>query len=337
MTHYPKVHRLHAALALLILITTIGSATAGQPQKMTSPPTDNPPDNLNSLDQLTSATTRRIEEANSLPELTGSGPYRARLEMDLAFPDATIYRPADLTKISNASLGVLIWGNGGCSNDGASARAHLAEIASHGYLVIAPGKALTGPYAAEGAPAPQLMKITIDHMRKALNWALDENDRAGSPYHGKLDKNAVAVAGHSCGGMLAILLGEDPRISTVIVHNSGIFPVLPDNPPLQMHESRLNGLHTPVLILTGGKSDLATPLAKKAFDSINRLPVILASRDVGHEGTFDHPHGGEAAQMAVHWLQWQLRNDQTAKANFIGDDCFWCTDPQWSIEKKLIP
>lgn len=319
------------------MITAIGSAIAEQAQQMKVAPTNNPPDNLISLDELTRVTALRIEEANGLPELTGSGPHSARLEMDLAFPDATIYRPADLTKISNSSLGVLIWGNGGCSNDGASARAHLAEIASHGYLVIAPGRALTGPYAGEGAPAPQLMKITIEHMRKALNWALDENDRAGSPYHGKLDKNAVAVAGHSCGGMLAILLGEDPRIGTVLVHNSGIFPVLPDNPPLLMHESRLNGLHTPVLIITGGESDLAKPLAEKAFESIKQLPVMLASSEVGHEGTFNHPHGGEAAKMAVHWLQWQLRNDQTAKANFTGDDCFWCTDPKWSIEKKLIP
>ena len=28
-------------------------------------------------------------------------------------------------------------GNGGCSDDGASSRSHLLEIASHGYLVIA--------------------------------------------------------------------------------------------------------------------------------------------------------------------------------------------------------
>ena len=42
---------------------------------------------------------------------------------------------------------VLVWGNGACRADGASARQHLLEIASHAYLVIAPGKVRSGPTA----------------------------------------------------------------------------------------------------------------------------------------------------------------------------------------------
>jgi hypothetical protein len=36
------------------------------------------------------------------------------------------------------------WSNGRCSDDGASNRFHLLEIASHGYLVIASGRILSG-------------------------------------------------------------------------------------------------------------------------------------------------------------------------------------------------
>jgi hypothetical protein len=48
-------------------------------------------------------------------------------------------------------MGVVAWGNGGSSEDGASSGFHLLESASHGYLVIASGRILSGP----GAPAPE--------------------------------------------------------------------------------------------------------------------------------------------------------------------------------------
>ena len=52
-----------------------------------------------------------------------------------------------------------LWGaahtiNGGCSDDGASSRFHLLEIASHGYLVIASGRILSGPGAPPREPRP---------------------------------------------------------------------------------------------------------------------------------------------------------------------------------------
>jgi hypothetical protein len=48
-------------------------------------------------------------------------------------------------------LGVVAWGNGGCSADGASAGFPLLELASHGYLVIASGHILSGPGCAAQA------------------------------------------------------------------------------------------------------------------------------------------------------------------------------------------
>jgi dienelactone hydrolase len=256
------------------------------------------------------------------------------LERDLALPDATIYRPANLQGLGGRKLGVLIWGNGGCSNDGASAQAHLAEIASHGYLVIAPGKPLSAPGTAPGAPAPQFMKVSISDMRAALDWALAENGRAGSPYYKQIDPSAVAVSGHSCGGMLAILMGQDPRVKAVIIHNSGINSPLPDNPPLVLHRERLQGLHTPVLFVLGGKSDVAWPWGQQAFEDINKVPVFVGSLDVGHGGTFRQPHGGAAAQVATDWLEWRLRGDPQAAHTFEGADCKLCVDPKWTVRKK---
>jgi dienelactone hydrolase len=323
-----------AILALCALEIPAFSAP-GSPQP-TAPQEKAAGSPLNGLWEIIRQTESRLDRANQSAELAGLGPYPARSEVDLANPNVTIYRPADLSAMDGRKLGVLVWGNGGCSNDGASARAYLAEIASHGYLVVAPGKPLTGPVPLAGAPASKLMQTTIDDMRSALNWALAENGRAGSPYRGRIDPKLVAAAGHSCGGMLAILLGEDPRVNTVIIQNSGIFPALPDNPPLVMHEERLKGLHTSVLLLVGGKDDVAWPVAQSAFDHLPDHPVVLASMNVGHEGTFAEPHGGAMAKVAVSWLEWQLRHDAKAGTVFVGKNCALCIDSKWSIRTKRI-
>lgn len=311
----------------------LGAAAAQPVFAQPAPPAS---DGLAGLAAMQRQAAARLDAANATPALRGSGPFPAMLAVDIALPDATIYRPANLHQLRGRKLGVLIWGNGGCSNDGASAAAHLAEIASHGYLVIAPGKPLSAP-ATLGKPAPLFMTTKISDLRAALDWALAENGRAGSPYFQQIDPSAVGVSGHSCGGMLAILLGQDPRVKTVIIHNSGINAVIPDNPPLVMDRERLQGLHTPVLFVLGGKSDVAWPWGNQGFDDIVKVPVFLGSLDVGHGGTFQQPHGGAAAQVATDWLEWRLRGDKQAARTFAGVDCRLCTDPAWTVRKKGVP
>src|SRR3954471_5125975 len=74
-----------------------------------------------------------------MPDTPGTGPYPALKTGDPDFPGHVIYRPANLAALGKRKLPVLVWGNGGCSGDGASARLFLSEIASHGYLAVAPG------------------------------------------------------------------------------------------------------------------------------------------------------------------------------------------------------
>ena len=64
------------------------------------------------------------------PDIRGTGPFAAMKEIDPSLPSHVIYRPADLkAAAAKEKLGVLLWGNGGCRADGASARWHLYEIA----------------------------------------------------------------------------------------------------------------------------------------------------------------------------------------------------------------
>jgi len=102
--------------------------------------------------QQTAARVPSISDAEraayeALPNGPGTGPYPAIIETDPTLAKHVVYRPADLAALKDRKLGVLVWGNGGCRDDGASARQHLLEIASHGYLVVAPGAILSGPGA----------------------------------------------------------------------------------------------------------------------------------------------------------------------------------------------
>lgn len=286
--------------------------------------------------------------ANALPDTPGTGPYPAIKEIDPTLPNHVVYRPADLSKLGKTPLGVVVWGNGGCLDDGASARFQLAEIASHGYLVIAPGKILSGPGAvpAPGRSPPRAIdpsgkmppvKTTTQDVLAGLDWALAENARAGSRYKGRIDPKLTGVGGHSCGGLQSIQAGADKRINAVVVQNSGIFAD-GSNPitGMTVDKSLLKALHTPVLYILGGKTDVAFPNGMDDFEKIDTMPVIVASLDVGHGGTFREPNGGRAAQVVVDWLQWQLRGDKIAARRFAGAECGLCTDPAWTVKRKGI-
>lgn len=278
-----------------------------------------------------------------MPDTPGAGPYPAVKEVDSSLPDHVVYRPRDLAALKGKKLAVLVWGNGGCRDDGASARHHLAQIASYGYVAIAPGKILSGPGAQTMPPRPTdggvetrlAVATTYQDVLAGIDWAIAENAREGSRYKGLIDTRAIAVAGHSCGGLQAIQAGADPRIKTVIVHNSGVFTD-GTNPikGMTVDKSLLNKLHTPVLYVLGGKLDVAWVNGSDDYKRISHVPVAMLDAPVGHGGTFREANGGDVGRFAVDWLEWQLRGDKQAAKTFTGADCRLCKDPKWTLERK---
>lgn len=113
----------------------------------------------------------------------------------------------------------------------------------------------------------------------------------------------------SCGGLQTLEVATDPRISTIVVCNSGLFENrtgrMPGMP--QMGKEHLLKIHTPALYLLGGKSDIAYENGMDDYRRINHVPVFVANMDVGHGGTYSQPHGGEFARVATYWYKWQLK------------------------------
>lgn len=283
-------------------------------------------------------------DRDAIPDSRGTGAYPAIKEVTESLPGYVVYRPADLNGTDGKKLGVLLWGNGGCSADGASARQHLLEIASHGYVAIAPGEVRSGPGAvARPEPRPPQadgrfppVETLPRDLLAGLDWILAENERRQSPYYGRIDVQAIAVAGHSCGGLQAIAASADPRIATTIVHNSGVLNPGTANPitGFSVEKRELERLHAPVLYILGGEEDVAYPNGMDDVARITHVPVAVASLDVGHGGTFDEVNGGSAAQVAVKWLEWQLRGDAAAGRWFTGPRCGLCASPEWTYEAK---
>jgi hypothetical protein len=281
-------------------------------------------------------------EINKRPDTPGTGRFPAMKEEVASLPRHVVYRPKDLAALGSTKLGVVAWGNGGCSDDGASSRFHLLEIASHGYLVIASGQILSGPGAPPREPRPaapqgQLPppRTNVSDLTEAVDWALAENTRAGSPYFGRIDSAQIAYSGWSCGGVQALQVAKDPRVKTLVIHNSGVLNNGPTNMTgISVGKEVLQTLHTPVIYIEGGPTDIAYENGMDDFKRITQVPAAMANLPVGHGGTFNEPNGGAAASVAVSWLNWQLRGDAQAAKRFVGEDCGLCKDAQWSLQRK---
>ncbi len=279
---------------------------------------------------------------NTLPDTPGTGRFPAMKEELPSLPRHVVYRPQNLAALGGLKLGVVAWGNGGCSNDGASSRFHLLELASHGYLVIASGRILSGPGtpppAATQPGQPQAPRTQVSDLTDAVDWALAENQRPDSPYFGRVDPAQIAYSGWSCGGLQALQVAKDPRVRTLVIHNSGVLNGGPGNiPGMNVGKDVLQTLHTPVIYIQGGPTDIAYANGMDDFNRVTHVPIAMANLPVGHGGTFQEPNGGAAASVAVSWLNWQLRGEADGARRFVGENCGLCADTRWSLQRKQFP
>jgi dienelactone hydrolase len=286
----------------------------------------------------------------------GSGAQKAVMATDDALPAHVLYYPADLAKAGKLPL--IAWGNGACINAGNRFRYFLTEIASHGYLVAAngvmanpalevgpqenpripvPGEPPRPPPPPADPNAPQRApgSTTPQQLTESIDWAIKVNADPSSKFYQRLDTSKIAVMGQSCGGVQTFAVAGDPRISTLMIWNSGV-GMIPNNPADPA--KALASIHTPIAFIYGdATSDIAHRASAMNVPALTNVPVFGAWQDgMTHLGTYGQKDGGFFGKIAVAWLNWQLKGDARAARMFKGDDCMLCTAPSWHVTKSKI-
>ncbi len=306
---YPNISSIFAASA--VFATSVASSFAANPQILPVP---------------------EGKAAEVVLEDGGRGPHSAIVTEDPSLPGMTIYRPKDLSPFGESEkLPILLWGNGACVNTTEGHKLFLNEIASHGYLVLGIGLLdrleLRDDVSNQRTQSSQLLE--------ALDWILRESETEGSAFYEKVDPELVAAMGMSCGGLQAIAISGDPRIRTTLVCNSGVLKdPLPMGGMPALRKDALEAYHGPVLYLMGGPSDIAYNNAMDDFARVTHVPIVMTNLDVGHGGTYAKPHGGEYSPVALAWLDWQLKGEESASKMFLGKDSALALDPEWTVEAK---
>lgn len=273
--------------------------------------------------------------ASRIVEDGGTGPHKAIMKEEASLKAHTVFVPQNLDVFNKENpLPVLVWGNGACNNSPFEHYLFLNEIASHGYLVLA-----TGYFPEEGEIYRGPMSTTEQQI-ESLDWAIAQNADPASPYYQKIDIKNMAVAGMSCGGLQTLYNCADERIKTLMVCNSGLFSEsnagsavggMPMPP-----KSKLKEIHSSIMYMLGGESDIAYGNGMDDFKRIEHVPCCATNLPVGHGGTYGQPHGGEYSIVAIAWLDWQLKGSREAAKMFKGDDCELSKREGWTIEKNAL-
>ena len=268
------------------------------------------PSLLSKLEQL----TQRLEEVGAL------------LNQENATSDMDQYRK--LTR-EHAELEPLVAVHAQWTQANEDIRAAREMLARVGRLPPVP--------AAGALPAPF---TTANQFADAIDWAQAENVREGSALKGQIDLANIAVMGQSCGGVQAIDAARDPRVKTLGVWNSGLFPDPKRMWPVaaaRVNKTDLAHLKVPAIFITGAPSDVAYKNADDDFERMSGVPLVRAWREkTGHSGTYRETLGGAFAPVAVAWLRWHLQGQEDAARMFKGTACGLCQQTDWHIRTKHI-
>ena len=246
---------------------------------------------------------------DNVSKWANDGPLGSRI-VNNSGPDGqfTLFVPDPLAEDGTLHP-IVTWGNGSLTRP-SSYRALLSHYATHGLFVVASNSTNVG---------------SGQEMIAGMRWAMAENDRAASPYFGKLDPNAVGSIGYSQGGIGAVIAGNEPEVKTTV--------------PIAGGDETIVNISHPIFLI-GNEDDTAAPIdvISPQFTSEDTtgpfvFGILLAT---GHLETLGD--GGRHRGYTTAWLAYHLQGDEQAYRVFYGDDqCTLCADRAWETQRKNLP
>jgi len=249
--------------------------------------------------------TRLIDEG-------GTGTFKAVAVKEQTMADFVVYRPKDLLHAHArcGALPLLLFGNGGCSDTSVGYERMLTEVASHGYIVVAIGE------MRDSLNERPVGQTESSELMRGLELLLKLNRTKGTEYYNMVDTTKIAAAGHSCGGAQVLFNAGDPRLKTCLILNAG----MGDMEMAGASRGSLPRLHTPILYIVGGPTDVAYENAQKDYARISHVPVCLANHPAsGHGGTYGDKYGGDYGRLVLDWLDWHLKGRQENAKTFLAE------------------
>ncbi|KAK3313372.1 hypothetical protein B0H66DRAFT_594279 [Apodospora peruviana] len=245
-------------------------------------------------------------------QASGNGPYGAvAVSTDSALANHAIYIPTAKTA-STAKFPVLVWGNGGCSSDGASNAKFLGAVASYGYLVIA-----SGAPGSRGSTTAETMTASIDFAVKVAGT---------SGKYANVDATKIMAAGFSCGGVEAMAMSWDSRVKTIGIFSSGLLT----------NYTAASTFTKPLLYVIGGSGDVAYQNAERDFKALpTSTPAWKGNLPLGHGGDLNAANGGKFGRAGIAWLEYIFRGNETAKSYFVGASPGYKADG-WTVETRAL-
>jgi hypothetical protein len=183
---------------------------------------------------------------------------------------------------------ILVWGNG-----------HTNTV--DGFVVV----------------APEQTEVTAAQMNAAIDYALRLASDPTSGDCGKIDTTKIGSTGYSLGGMGAISVGSDARITSTFVFASN---------------GNVKSLKAPWGVI-GGDADTTFNWTSISAAVTGSTQSAFGAALVGidHNGVAGQP---KSQQAYIAWMRWRFMGDQAGHDMFVGANCTICTDAAFSAFVK---
>ena len=209
---------------------------------------------------------------------------------------------------------VISWGNGTGANPDRYDEL-LKHLASWGFVVIDSYSMTTG---------------TGQEIMEAIDYLTQENERPGSIFYEKIQKEQIGVAGHSQGSTGVINAHTNYTSGSLIKTIVSIaLPDLKHCDPEDVYDT--SQITVPFFIMGGTRDFLIASvstyrLALQHTDSVTAVMMVMA-KCAAH--TAIEGNGGNHRGYLTAWMRYRLLNDQEAMKAFQGESAEMMHNTNW--------
>ncbi|MEY8745959.1 poly(ethylene terephthalate) hydrolase family protein [Paenibacillus tundrae] len=209
---------------------------------------------------------------------------------------------------------VISWGNGTGANPD-HYNELLTHLASWGFVVIDSYSKTTG---------------TGQEIVESIDYLTQENERSGSIFYEKIQKEQIGVAGHSQGSTGVINAHTNDTSGSLIKTIVSIaLPDLKHCDPEDVYDT--SQITVPFFIMGGTRDFLISPVSTNqlALQHTNSGTSVMMGMAKGAAHTAIEGNGGNHRGYLTAWMRYRLLNDQEAMKAFHGEAAEMMLNTNW--------